>query len=110
MNSIRTPAEFIITQDHVEPHPEDIDMFYINSGTYNLHDYRTGGRKDHYRAIFRHSKKSSAIDNPPGDPVRRANILTNPNGQSNTLWLDGSVSGMDETTGENVRESWYSGK
>jgi len=111
ISSIKTPAQFIITQDHVEPHPEDKDLFYIIGGeTYNLPSYRTGSRKEYYWAIFRHSKKSRSLDNPPGDPVRRANILANPNGQSNTVWLDGSVSEMDETTGENVRKSWYTGE
>ena len=109
VNTIRTPARFIVTQDHVEPHPESDDLFYIYSGTYNLHAYRDGFRNEYYWAIFRHSKKSPSLD-APGDPVRRANILANPNGQSNTLWLDGSVSGMDETTGENVNEHWYTGE
>jgi len=111
VSDIRRPAKFIVVQDHVEPHPENKDLFYILSGnTFNLEDYRTGGRKEYYWAIFRHSKRSKALDNPPGDPVRRANILNNPNGQSNTLWLDGSVVGMNETTGENVPRHWYSGK
>lgn len=109
VRSIRSPSQFIVTQDHVEPHPEANDLFYIYTGTYNLRDYRDGSRKEYYWAIFRHSKKSRSLD-APGDPVRRANILANPNGQSNTLWLDGSVSQMDETTGENVRQSWYTGE
>jgi prepilin-type N-terminal cleavage/methylation domain-containing protein len=110
VTSIRSPAEYIIAQDHAEPHPEENDLFYINSGSFNLDHYRTGGRIAQYRTIFRHAKKSSALDNPPGDATRRGNILGNPNGQSNTLYMDGSVDAMDETTGENVRESWYSGR
>jgi len=111
VTNIRTPAEFIIAQDHVEPHPEKNDLFYINAGkSFNLNHYRTGSRVEQYTAIFRHSKKSRALDSPPGDTTRRDNINNNPNGQSDTLRMDGSVDGMDETTGENVRESWYAGK
>jgi len=115
VSKIRVPSTFIIAQDHVEPRPEakrDGDMFYIRQGnTYNLPQYRENGvRVATYHGIFRHSKKSRLLDNPAGDPTRRTNILENPNGQSNTLWLDGSVSGMDETTGENVRRSWYTGE
>lgn len=112
VGAIRTPAQFIITQDHVEPHPENKDLFYIynKSYGYNLESYRTGTRAKNYWTIFRHAKKSRTLDADPDDPARKANTIANPNGQSNTLWLDGSVSGMDETTGENVRESWYTGK
>lgn len=111
INSIKTAAQFIMIQDHVEPHPEKKDLFYIMDGeTYNLPSYRSGNRAEYYAMIFRHSKRSKSLDDPPGDPVRKTQILSKPNGQSNTVWLDGSVSGMDETTGENVRRSWYTGK
>ncbi|MBW8017407.1 MAG: prepilin-type N-terminal cleavage/methylation domain-containing protein [Planctomycetes bacterium] len=111
-SSIRTPSRFIIAQDHAEPHPENNDLFYVYDGGYgyNLKSYRQGSRNDHYWTIFRHSKKSRTLDDFPDDTDRKANTIDNPNGQSNTLWLDGSVDGMDETSGENVRESWYSGK
>lgn len=112
--SVRSPSEFIVAQDHVEPGPEPMDLFHIENTTlgYNLEHYRVSGSLDRakqYKAIFRHAKKSSALDK-PGDATRRANILDNPNGQSNTLYLDGSVDGMHETTGENVRKSWYTGR
>ena len=112
-SKVRSPAEYIITQDHVEPLPEserDGDLFFIKSGaSFNVPEYRgTGGHTDDYLGLFRHSKKSAALDRPE-DPDRRANINDNPNGQSNTLYLDGSVSGMDETTGENIRRSQYTG-
>ena len=108
---IRMPAQYIIAQDHAEPQPEDVDLFYIHNTSYgyNLEEYRAGSRKDHYGEIFRHAKKSASLDDPPGDTVRRDDIMNRPNGQSNTLRLDGSVDGMDETTGENVRKSWYTG-
>lgn len=120
VSAIKGAAEFIVTQDHVEPRPEGVrdgDGFWIRDGdTFNLPNYRVGGaipeqdRREAYRGIFRHSKRSHEADEPPGDVTRMANILTNPNGKSNTLWLDGSVAAMDETTGENVPRRWYSGE
>jgi prepilin-type N-terminal cleavage/methylation domain-containing protein/prepilin-type processing-associated H-X9-DG protein len=114
VTSIRTPATFIVAHDHVEPQPDLEDLFYIHNPSYgyNLEEYRTEkeGRSKYYTAIFRHSKKSSSLDDSPNDPARLANTINNPNGKSNTLWLDGSVSPMNETTGENVPKSWYTGK
>jgi prepilin-type N-terminal cleavage/methylation domain-containing protein len=114
VTSIRTPATFIVAQDHVEPQPDLEDLFYIHNPSYgyNLEEYRTEkeGRSKYYTAIFRHSKKSRSLDDLADDPARKANTINNPNGQSNTLRLDGSASPMDETTGENVQKSWYTGK
>ncbi len=113
VTTIRTPSTFIIAQDHVEPQPETTDLFYIvnpSSYAWNLQGYRTSGRSVNYTAIFRHSKKSTSLDQSPNDPARKSATNNNPNGQSDTLLLDGSVSAMDETTGENVRKSWYTGK
>ena len=119
VSKIRSPSEYIITQDHAEPLPESradksYDLFFIaESKEYNVHAYRDAApgtpRYDQYRAIFRHSKKNTALDRPE-DVTRRANINNNPNGQSDTLRLDGSVDAMYETTGENVRKSWYTGE
>ena len=112
VTKVRSPSELIIAQDHVEPKPEhrDGDMFYIKEDqTFNLPDYRAGGvRPGIYPAIFRHSKKSVSLDRPE-DPDRLGNINDNPNGQSNTLYMDGSVDAMHETTGENVPKRWYTG-
>ena len=113
VGSIRSPSEYIITQDHVEPMPESAkgDLFYImENEKHNLLAYREPDRSDQYPAIFRHSKKNAALDNPDDPAARILNINNNPNGQSDTLRLDGSVDSMYETTGENVRESWYTGK
>jgi len=121
VSSIKSPSEFIVAQDHVEPLPEDFrdgDIFSIRSNTsdpFNLPGYRPGGnRPDFYRGIFRHCKKNSALDVRACEDTtgtgRIAEINSNPNGQSDTLYLDGSVDGMDETNGKNVRKSWYTGE
>ena len=98
--SIRHPVEFIVCHDHVEPKVEQgaADMFYNRgAGTMNLTDYREGGfRSDFYRGIFRHS-------------VRRQDEFET-GGRANILWLDGHVSPLQETTGDNVPETWYTGR
>ncbi|MCF7958401.1 MAG: hypothetical protein K9M57_08140, partial [Phycisphaerae bacterium] len=97
---IRTPAEFIVTHDHVEPKMEggSGDMFYNDGpGQMNLRQYRSGGgRTDFYRGIFRHGINSS-------EQFRTG-------GRANILWLDGHVDGLRETTGDDVRKKWYTGK
>lgn len=121
VNEVKVASAFIVTQDHPEPRPEgerDGDMAWINYDegyTFNMPFYRGLGTGDQdkiaaYSAIFRHCKKSTALDNPPADEDRRLEILNNPNGKSNVLWLDGHVTSMDETTGENVPKFWYDGK
>lgn len=97
---IQPQSEFIIAHDHVEPRFEQDskDMFFNNGpGTNNLTDYRQGGhRSKHYRGIFRHNIRFS-------DPFRTG-------GRANVLWLDGHVSSIEETTGDNVPKRWYTGK
>jgi len=97
---IRKPARFIICHDHVEPKIEQgsIDMFYNDGpGTMNLKMYRQGGaRVRFYRGIFRHNIRYSDANRTGG----RANIL----------WLDFHVESIEETTGDNVPKSWYTGE
>lgn len=102
VNSIRQPSQFIIATDHVEPKVESdsTDMFHNDDmpGTNNLRDYRPGGRQgrpEFYPGIFRHRTTRS-------DP-----FLTG--GRANTLWLDGHVSSIHETTGDDVPKKWYTG-
>ncbi len=99
-DSIRHPRNFIITHDHVEPKMEQgpIDMFYNDGpGTKNLKQYREGGiRERFYRGIFRHSIK------------RYETFRTD--GRANSLWLDGHVEPIEETTGDNIRKEWYTGE
>lgn len=97
--TIRNHAEYIICQDHVEPRFEQgsNDMFYNDGpGTNNLKHYRQGGhRAKYYRDIFRHNIR---VD----EPFRTG-------GRANILWLDGHVSSLEETTGDDVPKRWYTG-
>ena len=99
INNLKNHSQIIIAHDHAEPKMEQgsRDMFF-NDGpdTKNLTDYREGGiRADFYRGIFRHNIRISADYETGG----RANILR----------LDGHVDSLDETTGDNVPEEWYTG-
>ncbi len=97
--TIRRPNEFIVCHDHVEPKIEQgsRDMFHNDGpGTKNLTHYREGGdRSRFYRGIFRHNIRSGAAFETRG----RADIL----------WLDGHVSALQETTGDEVPSLWYTG-
>jgi prepilin-type N-terminal cleavage/methylation domain-containing protein/prepilin-type processing-associated H-X9-DG protein len=90
-------AQIIVAHDHAEPKMEQgsVDMFFNDGpGTENLTQYRQGGtRAKFYRGIFRHNIR------------RNADFETG--GRANILWLDGHVSSLDETTGDNVPEKWY---
>lgn len=99
-NAIRNHAQVIVAQDHVEPRIEQGDstssgdMFYQPSpGVANLSHYRTGSRRTWYRAIFRHNVRRYKSDETGG--------------RSNILWLDGGVSVLNETLGQDVRKVWY---
>ena len=101
VTKLRNHSEIIVSHDHVEPRIEQgsIDMFH-NSGpsTMNLTHYRQGGyqqRPELYPGIFRHAIKYN-------DDFRTG-------GRANTLWLDGHVTPIEETTGDNVPERWYTG-
>ena len=95
---VRSTSRFIYCTDHVEPRVDDRsrDMFH-NDGpsTMNLTHYRTANRRDHYRFIWRHAIKFNE-DFKTG-------------GYANVLWLDGHVSRIQETTGDDVPERWYTG-
>lgn len=100
LSGIRSHANFIVAHDHVEPRMDggNTDMFYNSGpGTNNLTQYRSGGsRSQYYRGIFRHSMSS--------------NDQFETKGNANMLWLDGHVDSLKETTGDDVKESWYKGK
>lgn len=65
-------------------------------GAMNLTSYREGGsRSQTYRQIFRHN-------------MRYADLYRT-GGRANLLWLDGHVTTLDETTGDNVPLRWYTG-
>ena len=90
-------AKIILAHDHAEPKMEQgsRDMFFNDGpGTENLTHYRRGGsRAKFYRGIFRHSIR------------RNDDFVTG--GRANILWLDGHVSSLEETTGDDVPEEWY---
>ena len=83
--------DLIAFQDHIEQKLDDNgDMFYIQPGaSINLTQWRNGGTLGNFpeavQECFRHM------------------------GVSNTCWLDGHVSGIRETTGEDVPAYWYTG-
>ena len=100
VGTIRPHSEFILCTDHAEPRPENgtSDGFHNNDtpGAMNLRSYRRGGsRFFSYRQIFRHNIRFADDDRTGG----RANIL----------WLDGHVSHLEETTGDDVPLRWYTG-
>ena len=99
LSTIRPQSEFIISHDHVEPKIEQgvIDHFYNNGpGSMNLTAYREGGaRAKFYRGIFRHNIRSSRT--------------FETRGRANVLWLDAHVTPLQETTGDDVPQYWYTG-
>jgi prepilin-type N-terminal cleavage/methylation domain-containing protein/prepilin-type processing-associated H-X9-DG protein len=99
--SFNLPSQVIFAQDHIEQKLDgpDQDMFCIGPGIKrNLHQWKQYTKDypniypDSVAACFRHSRKS------------------NKGGLSNTLWLDGHVTPIRETTGEDVPVRWYAGK
>ncbi|MBA7468465.1 hypothetical protein ES707_03716 [subsurface metagenome] len=99
-NDIYRISEFIFCTDHAEPRPECgiSDGFHNNDipGAMNLTHYRRGGgRFFSYRQIFRHNIRY-------GDDDRTG-------GRANILWLDGHVTALEETTGDDVPLKWYTG-
>lgn len=99
-NTVFRQAEFIFCTDHAEPRPEcgTDDGFHNNDtpGAMNLTSYRQGGsRSQTYRQIFRHN-------------IRRADPYET-GGRANILWLDGHVTSLEETTGDDVEFRWYTG-
>lgn len=132
-SAIRSPSTFIIAQDHPEPKiegwsasadPSDDqdDMMYVRANySVNLRHYRpstVGGRGNatnendrcyDYTTIFRHNKRSAALDDPMNMTNRIAQINNQPNGQSTTIFLDGSVESIPEHTSDRVTERQYTG-
>ncbi len=100
-NSVGTQAEVVICTDHVEPRNEQADeanhgdMFCMGVDTVNLSHYRPSGstRGEWFRGIFRHNiRKDEAFET---------------GGRASVLWLDGRVSTIEETTGENIPNRYY---
>ena len=89
-------ANVIVAHDHMEPRIENgNDMLCPDSSGKNLTHYREGGgRSNWYRGIFRHSTKNTGDDFETG-------------GELNCLWLDGHVTAIRETLGENIPKRMY---
>lgn len=96
VNAIKHTADVIVAHDHMEPRIENGNdmLFAPPGGGDNLAHYRTGGRTDWYRGIFRHSVRIF------GDDFRTG-------GELNCLWLDGHVTIIKETTGEDIPKRYY---
>ncbi len=99
-NDIHNLSEFIYCLDHAEPRPDGgtSDCLHNNNrpGAMNLTSYRRGGSRFYsYRQIFRHNIRYSDDDRTGG--------------RTNVLWLDAHVTSIDETTGDDVPLSWYTG-
>ncbi len=93
-NAISRHAEVVVSHDHMEPRIENgNDMLCPDSSGKNFSHYRTGGRTEWYRGIFRHSITKNA-DYETG-------------GKLNCLWLDGHVTTIKETTGEDIPKRYY---
>lgn len=93
--TIRRQHEVIVATDHMEPRIENgNDMLYAPRSGPNLQHYRQGGgRANWYRGIFRHAT--------------RINDDFETGGRLNCLWLDGHVSSIRETTGEDIPKRYY---
>ncbi len=94
------PAEVLVAQDHMEPRMEHgnrderSDMLFRSPTGMNLTHYRgNSSRANWYRGIFRHAVR---VD----DDEKTG-------GRLNALWLDGHVSSVKETTGQDVPKRWY---
>jgi prepilin-type N-terminal cleavage/methylation domain-containing protein/prepilin-type processing-associated H-X9-DG protein len=100
VSTVYRADEFLYASDHAEPRPDggSSDCFHNGDhpGTMNLTSYREGGsRAQTYRQIFRHNIRY------PDD--------FKTGGSANLLWLDGHVSKLDETTGDDFPSRWYTG-
>ena len=100
VDTIYRPSEFIYCHDHAEPRPDGgtSDCLHNNNnpGAMNLTSYRQGGSRSYsYRQIFRHNVRYP-------DPYRTG-------GRTNVLWVDAHVSYIEETTGDDVPLSYYTG-
>ena len=99
-NDVYRLSEFLFCSDHAEPRPDGgtSDCFHNNDvvGAMNLTSYRSGGsRHFSYRQIFRHNIRYSDADKTGG--------------RTNILWLDGHVTPLEETTGDDCLLRWYTG-
>ncbi|HNS20289.1 MAG TPA: type II secretion system protein [Sedimentisphaerales bacterium] len=88
--------EVIVFQDHIEQKLDsaDSDMFCVGSGGINLSQWRPG----------------SSLVNTYWQGYDTVGECFRHKGTSMTCWLDGHVSGIKQSTGEDVPRRWYTGK
>lgn len=104
---IKQPAQMIVMQDHFEQKLDNNgDMFLVKPGNpFNLPQWRVANREKYPDALlecFRHGRTSDEIEDvSPYSPKGT--------GYSNTLWLDGHVSPIQQTEGHDVPIRWYTG-
>ena len=94
-------SKFILVQDHFEQLLDDNgDMLYIRSGEqWNIDQWRPGGA----------SWGGQQYDNAISETYRHNRSSGEESGHTNTLWIDGSVTQMEESFGEDVQRRWYTG-
>ncbi len=91
---ITRPVEVIVSHDHMEPRIENgNDMLFAENGKNLAHYRQGGGRAKWYRGIFRHATRK-ASDHETG-------------GRLSCLWLDGHVTSIRETLGEEIPKRYY---
>jgi prepilin-type N-terminal cleavage/methylation domain-containing protein/prepilin-type processing-associated H-X9-DG protein len=107
LGRIQSPGTMIVMQDHFEQKLDNNgDMFHIKPGNpFNLTQWRVANRDKFPDALlecFRHGRTSDVVQNvSPYSPEGT--------GYSNTLWLDGHVSPIQQTEGRDVLIRWYTG-
>lgn len=97
-DDFKRPSDTIVLNDHWEPMLDDNgDMYYINlKATYKYNGENLAQWK--VLATSDPQKNGSSVDE-----------CWRHDRSSNILWLDGHVSNLKETTGEDVQYIWYTG-
>ena len=107
ITDFKVPSNVIFAQDHIEQTLDGAysDMFTMNAGGINLSQWRQNYIVPYPECVsecFRHNRSSYTRKN-MRDPYAVEK------GLANNLWLDGHVSKIDETKGEDVQYRWYTG-
>ena len=104
VSNIRMPSEVIVAHDHIEQFFENNgDTLAIRPGeTVNLTQWRFDYRQ-HYpegvSEVWRHNRRTFSLEQEtPHDPAG--------SGYSNVIWLDGHVSTLQQSRGEDVPMRW----
>jgi len=93
------PAEFILCQDHFEQLLDDNGDMLYKHGTSNIPQWRPGGA----------SWGGETYDNALEEIYRHNRTGEYESGLCNTLWMDGHVSSLPYSDGEDVLRRWYRG-